>query len=84
MSVLIKGIKKPKDCDSCGFDDVVNCHLWKIMDSGEIHPECPIVEVKTPHGRLIDADKLFLPQEDIGSKIALSYAPTVVDAEGEG
>ena len=83
MSVLIKGIKKPKDCYTCKFKDINDCKLWVIMNFGEIHPECPIVEVKTPHGRLIDADKLFLPQEDMGSKMALSYAPTVIEAEGE-
>ena len=94
MSVLLKGIKKPKDCDSCGFDDVVNCHLWKIMDSGEIHPECPIVEVKTPHGRLIDAEKLkneYPHDTDWDYPVntncyvceSIDNAPTVIEAEGE-
>ena len=87
MSVLVKGIKKPKDCDSCGFDDVVNCHLWKIMDSGEIHPECPIVEVKTPHGDLIDKDNICFSMtngtdQDIAEE-ALKEVPTVIEAEDE-
>ena len=53
MSIIIKGVKPPKDCDSCWFP---HCKLWRrIMDVGERHPECPIVEVK---GRLINADDI--------------------------
>lgn len=52
MSIIIKGIKPPDDCDSCWFPD---CNLWMFMDVGERHPECPVVEVK---GRLINADTL--------------------------
>ena len=36
--------------------------LSKYIDENkfvnERHPDCPLIEVKTPHGRLIDADKL--------------------------
>lgn len=52
MSIIIKGVKPPKDCDSCWFP---HCNLWRIMDVGERHHECPMIEVK---GRLINADTL--------------------------
>lgn len=31
--------------------------------------------------RLIDADKLYLPPEDIGSRMAVAYAPTAYDVD---
>jgi hypothetical protein len=58
MDVLIKGMEMPHDCDSCKVSDILDCTLWKPMDIGEMHPECPLVEVPTPHGDLIDRDIL--------------------------
>lgn len=51
MSVLIKGMKKPKSCDECPLAD-----SYMACDAQSIN--CPIIEVPTPHGRLIDADAL--------------------------
>lgn len=75
MSVLIKGQDMPRDCYECiaityvTFDNRTEYYclaksrdLLKVDDylqSGKRPPECPLVEVPTPHGRLIDADKLF-------------------------
>ena len=56
MGVYIKGMDMPKDCDSC--DIVKDCPLWYCTDVGARHPECPITEVKEPHGDLIDRDNL--------------------------
>ena len=50
MSILIKGIKKPKSCESCPFEDFGGC-MFRVKQS-----ECPLVEVPAPHGRLVDAD----------------------------
>ena len=63
MSVLIKGVEMPKGCIACPFmffgqDD---CLMWCKWLDGEWrnrggkwrHPDCPLVEVPTPHGRLI-------------------------------
>lgn len=55
----------------------------------EKHKDCPLVEVSTPHGRLIDADKLL---ESFGEALdedrhfvnyfaLVDEAPTVVEAE---
>lgn len=35
------------------------------------------------HGRLIDADKLHLPPEEMVSRMAVHYAPTVIEADDE-
>lgn len=57
MGIYIKGIELPKDCDSCGI--VKDCPLWYCTDVGARHPECPLTEVKEPHGELIDKDKVI-------------------------
>ena len=70
MSILIKGMEMPKNCDECRimvFEDT-NCVpelfcgcpiVFKAHPQGVGHrPDyCPLVEVP-PHGRLIDADAL--------------------------
>ena len=67
MSVIIKGMKMPKSCDSCDliqFDDEgleAHCPLSPYYrwcgTPPDYKPEgCLLVEVPTPHGRLIDAD----------------------------
>ena len=73
MSILIRGMKMPKNCWECpmvsGYeisDDVkalcstVRCRLTNTKrPAGEaIAPNCPLVHIP-PHGRLIDADALF-------------------------
>ena len=102
MSVIIKGMKMPKSCDSCDliqFDDEgleAHCPLSPYYrwcgTPPDYRPEgCPLVEVPTPHGRLIDADALmecrlepnhyeelkdgYIPDYDLDS------APTIIEAE---
>ena len=102
MSVIIKGMKMPKSCDSCDliqFDDEgleTHCPLSPYYrwcgTPPDYRPEgCPLVEVPTPHGRLIDADALmecrlepnhyeelkdgYIPDYDLDS------APTIIEAE---
>jgi len=70
MSVIIKGMKMPKSCDSCDliqFDDEeleAHCPLSPYYrwcgTPPDYRPEgCLLAEVPTPHGRLIDADELI-------------------------
>jgi hypothetical protein len=59
MGVYIKGMEKPKCCLDCWtmhLHAVIGCEI--IGEPNEIAPNCPLVEVKEPHGRLIDADVL--------------------------
>lgn len=63
MSLIIKGMSLPEYCEACP------CYDWKedicrITDSPNDFSDtrifdCPLVEIPTPHGRLIDADRLF-------------------------
>ena len=70
MSVIIKGMKMPKSCDSCDliqFDDEgfeAHCPLSPYYrwcgTPPDYRPEgCRLERVPTPHGRLIDADELI-------------------------
>lgn len=84
MGVYIKGVKKPKDCNAC-FLDLYDRQTY--CRNGE-KALCPLIEVKTPHGRLIDADALDgilgISEEDIYVKATLEEdAPTVIGAEVE-
>ena len=58
MSILIKGMKMPKGCFDCVFFlpylDI--CKLISVVPKATMPEECPLVEVPTPHGRLIDED----------------------------
>ena len=79
MSVLIEGMKKPDNCDICPY---AFCHLVN---------DCPIIDVPTPYGRLIDADALRFEIEKYfaGLPIQGHYdmlklvdeAPTIIEAE---
>ena len=96
MSVIIKGMKMPKSCDSCDliqFDDEefeAHCPLSSYYrwcgTPPDYRPEgCPLVEVPTPHGRLIDADYIngsgLIEWQKSIVKAEISQAPTVVEAE---
>ena len=93
MSVLVKGMEMPKDCNNCPCferewfdDDIVGfCKAVKVwIETYERLLNCPLIEISTPHGRLIDADKLA--RDTIYNKYItetiLSDAPTVIEAEG--
>jgi len=100
MSVIIKGMKMSKSCDSCDliqFDDEgleAHCPLSPYYrwcgTPPDYRPEgCPLVEVPTPHGRLIDADKLMHWIEHVyGDKDIIQFIiddikrqPTIIEAE---
>ena len=88
MSILIKGMEMPKNCTGCP----ICCGLpYQYRDEKGRRPDCPLVEIPTPHGRLIDADELktAFPRCDnsMDIKIAsvratINHAPTVIEAEG--
>ena len=55
MSVIVKGMEMPERCGAC-FLRVGGCKQRIYMEQRPKY--CPLVEIPTPHGRLIDADKL--------------------------
>ena len=103
MSVLVKGMEMPGSCYQCnmcvnvlyGEDIVVICTALEkeiIALMAERQDDCPLVEVPTPHGRLIDADALTTYPKPIGklmmyggeyvyTQTAIDDAPTIIGAE---
>ena len=74
MGVYIRGMEMPESCEECkierefladdvsfedhdGFCPIANEYTDEVRNSGRLH-SCPLGDVPTPHGRLIDADKL--------------------------
>ena len=64
MSVIVKGMKMPENCEKCPiregtFCDIINKDIDRFY-SGAVKrdPDCPLVELPEKHGRLIDADAL--------------------------
>ena len=87
MSLLIKGMEMPECCEVCP------CYNWiedicRITESPNDFSDariedCPLVEVSTPHGRLIDADNLDCPLGWQGEIVreTVKTAPTIIEAE---
>lgn len=80
MSVLIKNMKIPKNCDDCPmFDDhydypycniTSTCQGYKWSPLDQRMSNCPLVEIPS-HGRLIDANALIM---DIKANSASYFA----------
>lgn len=112
MSVLVKKMEMPEQCGLCRFCissyRMVSCaaaqKIIRLFDNDidgynarEKMDWCPLVEVPTPHGRLIDAEQIknavfhhlsikgeeyLLPAEkSVFGNII--KAPTVIEAEDE-
>lgn len=105
MSVVIKGMKLPKNCLLCP------CCVGEGIGAGRQHycqaiedepcvsetyrpKNCPLVEIRAPHGRMIDADELkknmrnYYPSIDhlcysqhVVTKRDIDCAPTIIEAE---
>ena len=97
MSVLIKGMEMPTNCAACplNYDQMACAVTWTrwwsdsmvIMNfdsDKERMPNCPLIEVPTPHGRLIDADAIQdYNVETFGQRLLIiDTASTVIEAEG--
>lgn len=94
MSVFVKGIDVPSDCDGCWHP---TCNLWLQTDVGKRHKDCPIRPMPEKHGRLVDVDAIIAELKDGDAEsgvkasgadlvvaILLAYLdskPTIVEAE---
>jgi len=62
--ILIRGMEMPKSCADCFLEDPYDGYNCRIIPKsanwglGERPSWCPLVEVPTPHGDLIDRDAL--------------------------
>ena len=97
MSILIRGMEMPEECNACPLANynmgTMYCkalppspkgyHVIRFEGKRE---DCPLVEVKEPHGRLIDADetvRIWVGATIEGSiKPLIDARPTVIEAEG--
>ena len=94
MSILIKGMKMPEHCGYCRFAYDGICHALQVMrydketKDGKLI-DCPLTEIPTPHGRLIDRDALIAAYdaqhdgEPGRARKLMEEAPTIIEAEGE-
>ena len=99
MSILIKGMEKPKRCLVCPFmvsRDNDDCILQsdeanaKFNSWDDMKVSCPLVEIPAPHGRLADLDQIIDGYWD-GSAMridetdlkAIEKYDVVIEAEGE-
>ena len=74
MSVLIKNMDMPKNCAECKLWSICEClndfedfeSVCYAVEDGDLirDKNCPLVEIPTPHGRLIDVDKLMRDIEE--------------------
>lgn len=87
MSIIIKGMDMPKSCGECKFFSGLgygfHCFLngKHITFIGEIQDDCPLIEIPTPHGRLIDDVKKIIAQIEPCMLIATTYDEQVKRAE---
>ena len=62
MSLILKGLDMPKSCLVCPCNDDDNrCGAtgWPLTYPEYLeqrYDDCPLIEIPTPHGRLIDGD----------------------------
>ena len=99
MSVLIKGMEMPYNCWDCSLLNASSCPCKNYSSALEYttnrHPNCPLIEIPEPHGRLGDLDALpwylantsvkYATYEDWEMLCdAIAAAPTVIPASEEG
>ena len=100
-SVLVKGMAMPENCEECPcyrHDSMDGAHAYqcnvtlKVSNWGltERPSDCPLVEVKTPHGDLIDSSEIrWVEHHDSDgnlSKYMVAYSDempqALIEAEG--
>ena len=96
MSVLIKNMEMPRHCSGCPMYDGFGCCMYSLgipsrynYNPDNIPDWCEVIEVPTPHGRLIDKDELEVDTEwsdyydgyQSYSAMQIKYAPTVIESE---
>ena len=89
MSIIIKGMAMPKDCFRCPIwnSEYGRCRVTARITNCK--KDCPLIEVKTPHGRLGDLDELIEQKEwafdgmELVNVCDIINAPTIIEAEVE-
>ena len=106
-SVIVKGMEMPKNCAYCPLSEYRNSSILDCKQIGTVgtasrdthnvlnrrHPNCPLIEIPTPHGRLVDIksveDRKFTTVDNEYERwwngaldSVVDNAPTVIEAEG--
>ena len=88
MSVVVKGMKMPQDCFECDFfnpfvgEPYCRRLLKRCPTTGRLE-DCPLGEVPTPHGRLIDADETLHTFSELEPYRKAFEAIALLEAEEE-
>ena len=108
MSILVKGMMMPNSCLECMLHMCGRINEWDIFcnfthkrvgkfddkkwNNGWRSSRCPLTEVPTPHGRLVDIDEVYrvlskqyhhtTDLQHTALREALAKGPTVLEAEG--
>ena len=101
MSVIVRGMEMPTNCADCPLNyDQMACAVtgtrwWSdsmvIMNfdsDKERMPNCPLIEVPTPHGDLVDREKLLAEYDRQhvgplgGARKIMEHATAVIKEEG--
>lgn len=104
MSLLIKGMDMPRCCKVCKFSyftvgklmrclffDKVEDYVQRFSLDGERDLNCPLAEIPTSHGRLIDANEIREKMKKYGfkapdmtvSEFIEDEITTIIEAEGK-
>jgi hypothetical protein len=80
MSILIKGMEMPQRCKECDLHIDGACYAKGYRDYRSIMDmskpaDCPLIEVPTPHGELVDRDGLMDTYADRLTAVAERYSP---------
>lgn len=71
MSLLVKDMKMPKNCNECPMyfyegQGICSCRVLSAIEDDEVlkpwkkkRKDCPLIEIPDKHGRLIDADTAY-------------------------
>ena len=65
MSVLVSGMKMPKDCTECRFAyDGMCLANWGRKSKIDVTNYCPLIELPAEHGRLGDLDAMAFDESE--------------------
>lgn len=91
MSLIIKGMQLPQSCSTCRFSYfTVGIRKRCEISGDEVNPlidcretNCPLVEIPTPHGRLIDENELLRHKYGFSqtARVIIKTTDAVIEAE---
>ena len=94
MSILIKGMEMPENCDKCRFQSALRLYCDAMpynfcgnTDDIERPDFCPLIEIPTPHGDLVDRTELLAEYDRQhkgpagGARRIMEQATAIIKAE---